>query len=595
MTTIAEMLPGAWANAVGWMLVHSIWQGAIAAAITLALLRIIPTYESRVRYTAVCAGLLLFVVATVVTFNQLYDSNKKITHPRVAEAEIIEFRQVALTVEPREQNFLSAVTSSLEEHMDLVVLAWGIGFLIFSIRLAAGIFYTHRIISTSKIIKGTWEEFIQNAGRQMGLKRALRVAESARINTPMVIGFLKPVILVPVGMMSGLSTEQLETIFLHELAHVKRNDYIVNVLQSLLETIFFFNPFVWMLSKAIRREREYCCDDIVLNYHGGASAYAHALVRLAEARLTSPALALPLGTDKNQLLGRIRRIMERSIARHPVNKRLLFGLLLLGGAVLSISWIGIRPHGSADQSQAVTLQDSLPSKKSDEIRYSRRSIITIDKNGQPHEEIIENFEGDTSLRPLIRQHFRFPRMGSIDSWPPHKLDPADPGFMIPGYSDTIPWGRFRFQDEHFERLNKIFEDRFGDLFSGRHMDAERFMQEFEENFRWDEWRNHMPDLDSLRQSPEFENFDDLRKEFKDMFPRRFQDDLDGRPLQRYEDVLTNELRKDGYLSGNEAIESLQWSNDRFKVNGRSIKEEDIEKYNDINRRHLGSKPTARPE
>src|SRR5204862_7511696 len=105
-----------------------------------------------------------------------------------------------------------------------------------------------------------WSNIVQQLARQLHIDRVIPLAQSAHINAPLVIGYIKPVIMIPVGMFSGLSPEQIETIFIHELAHIKRHDYFINVLQSIIEALFFFNPFIWIVSNIIRREREYCCD-----------------------------------------------------------------------------------------------------------------------------------------------------------------------------------------------------------------------------------------------------------------------------------------------------------------------------------------------
>src|SRR5690606_29204229 len=186
-----------------------------------------------------------------------------------------------------------------------------LGFLFLTSRLVMGLKQVSVLRKEATIIDGRWAIRIRELSAQLGILRFVTLAESSRITSPIVIGVLKPMILVPTGMLTGLSTEQLETIFLHELAHIRRYDYLANVVQSLMECIFFFNPFMWMLSGIVRREREYCCDDFVLKHHSSRRAYARALTRLAEIRLARQALGVALGDDKHELLNRIKRIMER--------------------------------------------------------------------------------------------------------------------------------------------------------------------------------------------------------------------------------------------------------------------------------------------
>ena len=125
----------------------------------------------------------------------------------------------------------------------------------------------------------------------------------------MMIGALKPVILLPIATINYLTTEQVETILLHELAHIKRHDYLLNIFQTIAETILFFNPFVWLISRIIRREREHCCDDIVIANMSSPLPYAKALAMLENTRLEANNVALAATGNKQQLLGRIKRIM----------------------------------------------------------------------------------------------------------------------------------------------------------------------------------------------------------------------------------------------------------------------------------------------
>src|SRR4029079_1809460 len=108
------------------------------------------------------------------------------------------------------------------------------------------------------------ENMLQQSAQRLGVKRAVKVLQSVLIQTPVVVGFFRPTILLPLCVATGLPESQLELILAHELAHIRRHDYVVNLLQTLVETLFFYHPAVWWLSRQIRNERENCCDDIVM-------------------------------------------------------------------------------------------------------------------------------------------------------------------------------------------------------------------------------------------------------------------------------------------------------------------------------------------
>ena len=141
------------------------------------------------------------------------------------------------------------------------------------------------------------------------LRRATQILQSTLVQVPVVAGYFRPVILVPMSVISGLPASQLEAILAHELAHIRRHDYLVNLLQTLLETVFFYHPAVWWLSRQIRNERENCCDDLAVGVVGSGVDYGRALLAVAE--LHRPSTALVLGVRDGSLLARVRRILGR--------------------------------------------------------------------------------------------------------------------------------------------------------------------------------------------------------------------------------------------------------------------------------------------
>lgn len=590
MTAIMKLLYNEWANALGWTLLHSIWQSMVILLAVGICLRLIPVARSKVRYAVACCGMFMVAAASVVTFQFLHSfANGPIAENTSAASQGVAQLAFSTPVTYTPDTY-SLIGSSLTAMMPMFVALWALGFLFFTIRIFSGLIYTNRIRSSAVVLTNEWADFINASARQLGITRPIRLAESSLLSAPVVIGYLKPVILTPLGMISGLTTEQLETVFLHELAHIRRHDYLINLLQSVIEAIFFFNPFMWVLSRAVRKERECCCDDLVIRQHGGDRAYANALVRLAEARLRPAGFALSIAEDKNQLLYRIKRIMERSGKTYSQKSRFIVPVVLLVAALLCISWLGTGEKQPATPLQA---QDTIPAPKKGSASFSRRSIITLDENGKPHEEVVENFEGDESLRPLLQGG-----LTPMSPLPGIHGTPMTPGMPLPGMLDTIP--SFGFQDmgrwEDFARaFEENFRERFEMLDGFQDADSAGFRSHFRD-FTW-------PDLDSLgipdHAMRAFRDLDlsygdlnenlqrlkDLNMDRFEDFGRQFEDF--GQRTSRYQDVLRDELTKDGYLGKDEPIESLEWNNDNFKVNGKSIKKSDLEKYNKINEEYLG--------
>ena len=161
-----------------------------------------------------------------------------------------------------------------------------------------------------KKIAAGWKLFVKNVSLQMGINFKVTILLSEIVRTPLTIGFLKPVILIPLASLNRLSTEQMEAVILHELAHIKRCDYFLNLCIALIDIVLFFNPFRNLLSSHIKIERENCCDDWVLQFEYNPKSYAYALLLLANC-ISTPTLALKAADNKFILLNRIKRMIEK--------------------------------------------------------------------------------------------------------------------------------------------------------------------------------------------------------------------------------------------------------------------------------------------
>src|SRR3954468_23392237 len=156
----------------------------------------------------------------------------------------------------------------------------------------------------------------------VGVRRTIRVFQSALTDVPLVVGWIRPVILVPVCALTNLNILQLEALLAHELAHIRRFDYLVNLMQTAVETLLFYHPAVWWLGKQIRDERENCCDDIAVAVCGNTLVYATALAELEQSRVASARFAM--AASNGSLLNRIRRLTTN----HPYSSRGTAGWLV---------------------------------------------------------------------------------------------------------------------------------------------------------------------------------------------------------------------------------------------------------------------------
>jgi bla regulator protein blaR1 len=183
-----------------------------------------------------------------------------------------------------------------------------------------------------------WRLFVQRLSEQLGINRKVHIYLSNLVKTPLTIGFLKPIILIPLASINHLNTEQMEAVILHELAHIKRFDYLVNLLLSIIESTLFFNPFMQLLSKHIKRERENSCDDWVLQYEYNAATYAKALIKIATLQIAQPSFAMRAAEEKDVLLTRVKRMIEKNEKTFHYRHQLI-AFLFITIVLTSIGWL----------------------------------------------------------------------------------------------------------------------------------------------------------------------------------------------------------------------------------------------------------------
>jgi beta-lactamase regulating signal transducer with metallopeptidase domain len=235
---------------------------------------------------------------------------------------------------------LADVLRALEAALPAIVTVWLTGVLLFSLRLLMQWQRARRLLAKdSAPACEPWLSAAKRIGRALGVRRAVRVLESAAVRVPAAFGWLRPVIVLPASAIAGLSPAQLEMILAHELAHIRRHDFLVNLLQAALETLLFYHPAVWWISRRVRIERENCCDDLAVAVCGNPVQYARALARLEELR--AEPLPFAVSADGGSLLDRIRRLVRRPVSvaapvRGVAAAAVLAGMLLaLAGPSLS--------------------------------------------------------------------------------------------------------------------------------------------------------------------------------------------------------------------------------------------------------------------
>lgn len=306
---------------LGWTLVHFLWQGVAIALLLAVALRLLRHGPPNHRYLAGCVALFLMASAPAIT---CYFIAPRLEPSPLPTVEPLSFSPESVDTTTRETSpgpkaiFTGKLVVSrpnfsqrLEMILPWLVVGWFIGVLALSCRLLAGWLQIRRMRRMAiETLAEPWHQKLAELAQRMGIDRPLRLFQSALVEVPAVIGWLRPVILLPASCLAGLSPAQLESILAHELAHIRRHDYLVNLLQSVVETLLFYHPAVWWVSRQIREEREHCCDDIAVKICGDPVAYARALATLEEMRPASAQLVL--AANGAPLLQRIQRLLGRS-------------------------------------------------------------------------------------------------------------------------------------------------------------------------------------------------------------------------------------------------------------------------------------------
>ncbi len=302
MTALELWTQTALAKALGWTLLHSLWEGAVAGLLLVVALSILRS--ARARYAAACLALMGTLAGFFVTLARLW--------PAAGIGRAV--RPLALAHAPQDAlAFFDDQWSHAFRASDLLPwLApfWIVGVLAFHLRTLAGWAAARRLRTSGVCIAaGEWTARLERLTARLSVSRPVTLLESSLADAPLVIGYLKPVILMPVGLLAGLPAAQVEAILAHELAHIRRQDYVVNLLQTMVEGLLFYHPAVWWMSHVIRTERENCCDDLAVAVSGDARGYAAALAALEQNRWTARELAL--AATGGSLVKRIRRLLQK--------------------------------------------------------------------------------------------------------------------------------------------------------------------------------------------------------------------------------------------------------------------------------------------
>lgn len=308
-------LPDTLLRALGWTLVHTLWECGVLGLMAWVGLVLLRKKGPKTRYAFALGIFALMGLSTLVTFGLVWDAAREVGSGfRAWQAQLLPW-------------------------LPALAWAWLLGATFMLLRLGWGLGYLYGFgLRATQRPDPQWENRLAELARGMGIGRRVRFRIAAWADSPLVLGWLRPLILVPPAAFLVLTPEALEAVLRHELAHILRRDFLVNFLQSLLEALLFFHPAVWWVSRQIRSEREHCCDDLAAACTGDALDYAQALVELERLRSGNPFHAeLAPAARGGSLMFRIRRLLQPQTPAAPLGMRGALFLLLASGAVVAVA------------------------------------------------------------------------------------------------------------------------------------------------------------------------------------------------------------------------------------------------------------------
>lgn len=398
-------------KALGWSIFHSIWQGAIIFAILYAFLNIFPKLNAKWKHNLAFSALVITFISFCFTFFSIF----RIPSSEAAYPIVMAISEQGMSLSGS-YFFLKA-----EAYFPILISIYLIGIAIQLLVISKGYIQlkTLKKASTS-VVPNAWFAVFSQTLHQLKIRKTVQFFLSEKVNVPLVIGYFKPVVLFPIALVNQLDLNQVEAILIHELSHIRRNDYALNLIKTMIETILFFNPFIWLTSRFIHIEREHACDDLVLRHTGTPLTYAHALLKLEILKdKHTPALSLAASGESQHLYQRIKRITNMKTSYINAKQQLLI-LTLIACTVFSIAWINptrttnkSKKESSLTKIKAIATEAKSLEKRliavadTDSVKKAKRKykiIISDDKGGEQVYTSMKDIP-DSLRKVIVRSQF----------------------------------------------------------------------------------------------------------------------------------------------------------------------------------------------
>lgn len=459
-------------KAIGWSILHSLWQGAIVFAILFIALSVKPKMSARLKHNLAMSSLFLIFISFCLTFASLFNLPSKATDA-VGNVQLSDHALQQL------YNLTHSWSFKTESYFPYIVSLYVLGISFQLVVLVSGYIRLKQLKNNNiSNFPSEWLNVAQTMLQKLNINKKVQFHLSEKVNVPLAIGFLKPVVLFPVALVAQLDIKQVEAILIHELSHIRRNDYMLNLIKTGIETLLFFNPFVWLSSRFIHIEREHACDDLVVKFTGAPVAYAHALLKLELIKdKTQPALSLAATGNNQHLYQRIKRITDMK-TNYMNAKQKILALCLTLATVVSLAWINpTKKENTAKKHQKTTSVHQLISTPPTQLVSLKADTDTV-KRKKGFKAIIKDKNGNNVVYHSLEEMPDSVRM---------KLAEMDKYFNSKEWNDKI--AKITFNGKELDKMfnSKEWKDKMAKI--------EFNSKELEKTFNSKEWKDKMAKIE----------------------------------------------------------------------------------------------------
>jgi bla regulator protein blaR1 len=405
MNPISAIFSAELTEALGWMLIHSLWQGAVIATLLFLILSLIKKKSAQIKYFISYVSLIGIMVWGGITFLQSYKyaTEKQelrtlmVNNPGYLKTSLSSDNNISENPSTRQTLVINHNTiqfrAFFQRNFNVVCLVWLIGMLFLTARFFGGIIYTRRLRTYQLVpISEEWYQIIKSLSDKLCITRKVEVFFSPLTQVPITMGAIKHIILFPISALTGLSQKEFEAIVAHELAHVMRHDYMFNIIQSIVEILFFYHPAVWLISGQVRAERENSSDNIAVEATGNRIEYIKTLAAMQIKQAEPARLIMAFSGNRGSVLQRIKRLKNEIAMKTNFIEGLIAASVITAGLVLASFTSGVGIDLSLPRNSDSVIQQRQDPNRDSLLEATAKNLDKAQLNQQEADEIEKAIE-----------------------------------------------------------------------------------------------------------------------------------------------------------------------------------------------------------